>query len=154
MRLAYLADHPEFVSVLAAWHHAEWARYYADWPLEHVAAELASHTGRCQVPTTVVAVESDRPIGSASLIAADLEGWEHLSPWLASVFVTPQRRGQGIGTWLVERVVEEATRLGFPAVYLWTPGQRAYYERLRWECVETVRTPRAEVTVMRRALRG
>ena len=154
MRLDYLADHPEFVPVLAAWHHAEWARYYDHWPLEHVAAELASHTGPCRVPTTFVAVEDGRPIGSARLIAADLEGWEHLSPWLASVFVTPQRRGEGIGTRLVERVVEEATRLGFPAVYLWTPGQRAYYERLKGGCVETVRTPRAEVTVMRRALGG
>jgi predicted N-acetyltransferase YhbS len=154
MELDYLADHPEFVPVLAAWHHAEWARYYAAWPLEQVAAELASHTGRCQVPTTFVAVGDGRPLGSASLIVADLDGWEHLSPWLASVFVAPDHRGQGIGKRLVERVAEEATRLGFPAVYLWTPGQRDYYERLGWECVETVRRPLAEVTVMRRLLDG
>jgi predicted N-acetyltransferase YhbS len=153
MQLDYLADHPEFVPVLAAWHHAEWDRYYDAWAIEQVAAELRSHTGRCQVPTTVVAFEDGRPLGSASLVADDdLEGWEHLSPWLASVFVVPDRRGQGIGRRLVERVVVEATRLGFPAVYLWTPGQRAYYERLDWECVETVRRPLAEVTVMRRAL--
>jgi predicted N-acetyltransferase YhbS len=154
MRIDYLADHPEFVPVLAAWHHAEWARYYTSWPLEQVTAELRGHTGRCQVPTTVVAVKDGRPLGSASLIAADLDGWERLSPWLASVFVTPDRRGQGIGKRLVERVVEEAARLGFPAVYLWTPGQREYYERLGWDCVETVRRPLAEVTVMRRVLDG
>jgi hypothetical protein len=74
MQLEYLADHPEFVAVLSAWHHAEWARYYTSWPLEHVTAELRGHTGRRQVPTTVVAVEDGRPLGSASLIAADLDG--------------------------------------------------------------------------------
>jgi predicted N-acetyltransferase YhbS len=70
------------------------------------------------------------------------------------VFVTPERRGQGIGRRLVEWVVEEATRLGFPAVYLWTPGQREYYARLGWDRVETVQRPLVEVTVMRRVLDG
>ena len=74
MQLDYLADHPEFVPVLAAWHHGEWARYYASWPLEQVTAELHSHTGRCQVPTTFVAVKDGRPLAEVTVMRRVLTG--------------------------------------------------------------------------------
>jgi predicted N-acetyltransferase YhbS len=132
VQIDYLADHPALAPVLAGWHHREWADLLPGWTRAQAEAELRSHTGRCQVPTTFVAVEGGQPLGSASLLAADLPGWEHLSPWLASVFVVPECRGRGLGRRLVGRVVEEARVLGLPTVYLYTAGQAAYYQGLGW----------------------
>lgn len=94
-RFGYLADHPEAVPLLAAWHHAEWAPIIRDWPLALAEAELASHRGRSEIPTTLLAFEGDRLVGSASLLAEDMPDFPALTPWLASVFVVPDRRGAG-----------------------------------------------------------
>src|SRR5262245_10934330 len=122
MRIDYLADHLELAPLLAGWHHAEWAELLPGWTRAQAEEELRAHTGRRRIPTTVVALEGAEPAGSASLLADDLEGWEHLTPWVASVYVAPAYRGRGLGRRLVSRVVEEARALDVPTVYLYTPG--------------------------------
>src|SRR6266436_5129728 len=145
MRIDYLADHLEMAPLLAEWHHREWAALMPEWSLPQALAELQSHTGRCRIPTTFVALEEGQLLGSASLLESDLDGWDHLSPWLASVYVVPERRGQGIGRQLVVRAVEEARALAVPVIYLFTAGQQGYYERLGWEALERVRHRQSEV---------
>jgi predicted N-acetyltransferase YhbS len=150
MQLDYLADHPYLAALLAQWHHEEWAELLPGWSRQQAEAELRSHTGRRQVPTTFVAVEAGRPLGSASLLEADLDGWEHLSPWVASVFVVPAFRGRGLGRQLVNRAVEEAGALGLPVVYLFTAGQAEFYQRLGWESWQRTAHHGREVLIMRR----
>src|SRR4029077_14623252 len=118
-----LADHLELAPLLADWHYREWAGLLPGWSRAQAEAELRSHTGRRQIPTTFVAVEDGWPLGSASLLEADLDGWEQLTPWDASVFVAPAFRGRGLGRQLVGRAVEEAKALSVPVVYLFTAGQ-------------------------------
>ncbi len=149
-QINYLADRLDAAPVLAGWHHREWADLLPDWSLEQALAELRSHTGRRQVPTTFLAVEGDRLLGSASLLVVDLDGWERLTPWLASVYVLPEWRGRGIGRRLVTRAVEEAGALGVPTVYLWTASQQVYYARMGWEFTEWAKCHNREVAVMRR----
>src|SRR5438094_8422385 len=108
VHIAYLAAHLEMAPLLAAWHYHEWKDLLPAWTLEQALAELRSHTGRRQIPTTFLALEQDRVIGSASLLREDLDGWEHLSPWVASVYVLPEHRRQGIGRLLVAHAVAEA----------------------------------------------
>lgn len=149
MRIDYLADHLEAAPLLAAWHSREWAALLPGWSEAEALAELRSHTGRRQVPTTFVAVEEGRVLGSASLLAADLDGWEHLGPWVASVYVVPDQRGRGLGKLLVRRAVAEARALAVPAVYLFTAGQEAFYEPLGWGVFERTRHHDSEVTILR-----
>ena len=138
MTLDYLADRREFTPVLARWLHAEWGRLR---PTETVAARTARLEGACghrQVPTAFVAVTEagddgdPRPLGCARLVACDLATRAELSPWLAGVFVAPAHRGRGVGAALVGRVIEEARVLGFPRLYLYTPGPGILYTRLGW----------------------
>jgi GNAT superfamily N-acetyltransferase len=48
-----------------------------------------------------------------------------LSPWLAGTLVHPARRGEGIGTALVQHAVARATELGVGTLYLYTEHARA-----------------------------
>ena len=150
VELAYLADHLDLAPLLAAWHHREWADLLPGWSLAQAEAELHSHVNRRSVPTTFVALDGGRPVGSISLLASDLDGWEHLTPWVASVYVVPARRGQGLGRRLVARAVEEARALGVPAVYLWTAGQEGYYARLGWSPLCRAAPHGRDVVIMRR----
>ncbi|MBK8006160.1 MAG: GNAT family N-acetyltransferase [Gemmatimonadetes bacterium] len=56
-----------------------------------------------------------------------------LSPWLASVFVRPDRRGKGLGQALARRVLLEAAALGHARVYLFTTDQAGWYARMGWQ---------------------
>jgi predicted N-acetyltransferase YhbS len=148
MHIDYLADHMEAVPLLADWHHHEWKES----TLESTTAELRSHSGRRQIPTTFVAIDEGRVVGSTSLLVADLVGWEHLTPWVASVFVAPDCRGQGIGAALIARAVEEARLLGIPEVYLFTASKQTYYSRLGWLPLAQAQYRDKEIVIMRRAL--
>ena len=71
-----------------------------------------------------------------------------LSPWLAGVFVTPERRRGGIGATLVQRVVEEARILSVPRLYLYSPSTEQFYAHLGWSLCEHTRYRGVDVAVM------
>jgi predicted N-acetyltransferase YhbS len=133
--IEYLADCPEHIPVLAAWHYAQWRYLDVGVSVAQRAAALREH-GRDTVPMTLIALSGDTLLGSASLIAHDMDTRMDLSPWLASVYVDPPYRERGIGSTLVGEIVGRAARLGFPALYLFTPDRAPFYERLGWHVLE------------------
>jgi len=149
MQIEYLADHLDAVSLLADWHHGEWNEF----SFEATVDELRTHTGRRQIPTTFVAIDQGRVIGSTSLLAADLIGWEHLTPWVASVFVVPDCRRRGVGRALVEHAVREARLMDVPSVYLFTASKEAYYARLGWKPIQRAQYRSKKIVIMQRRLR-
>jgi GNAT superfamily N-acetyltransferase len=129
--VSYLADHPQYVTQLAPWLHAEWGWFTPGSTLEDRIAKLHAHRNRDELPLAVV---------------AELQGG------LASVYVAPWARRAGVGTRLVVRIEAEARRLGFAVLHLVTFDQAAFYARRGWHAIECV-TYRGElVTVMRRPL--
>ena len=112
------------------------------------AAKISGWSGRGQVPSVMVACEDDTLLGSAMLVAHDMDTRPQWSPWLAGVVVAPERRRGGIGAALVERVITEARMLGFPALYLYTLSTEQYYARLGWRFLERATYLGADVTVM------
>src|SRR5262249_44722082 len=154
MRIGYLADHMHFAPKLADWHSREWADHLPGWTPAEAEAELRTHMGQRQVPTTLVAIEDGQILGSASLLVSDLVDWDYLSPWVASVFVAPEHRGRGLGRMLVERAVLESAALDIATVYLYTAGQVEFYRRLGWEAWQPAVLNGHPVTVMRRSTRS
>jgi GNAT superfamily N-acetyltransferase len=147
-RIDYLADHPAVIPTLARWHHRQFQHLSPGSSVERCTSHLRSHTGRRQIPTTVVALADDEPLGSASLVAQDMDVRPHLSPWLATVYVAPEYRGRGIGSALVRRIAEEAASLGVPRLHLYAQDQMGFYERLGWQAVERLKYRGYLVTVM------
>ena len=113
-----LANRAELIPTLARWHLAQWAYLNPGDALERRIARLQNHCGSEAIPTTFV--------------AHDMDTHPELSPWLASVYVAPEFRRQGIGSALVRRVGEEARKLGHQNCYLFTPDRDAFYTQLGW----------------------
>lgn len=150
MRIDYLANHPEFIPALAVWHHKEWAYLRPGDSVEARTERLRKACGRGEIPSVFIAFDGSTLLGSAMLIAHDMETRMELTPWLAGVFVAPERRGQGIGSMLVGRVVECAAGLGVERLYLYTPSAERMYSRLGWLVVERALYRGADVLVMQR----
>jgi predicted N-acetyltransferase YhbS len=146
--IGYLADHPEFLTVLAGWHHGEWGRLHPGDTVGKRAERMKAHLGKGQVPTTFVALAEGKPVGSASLVDYDMEGREDLTPWLASVYVVPEYRRRGVGSALVERVVEEARGLDIGTLYLFTWDQERLYARLGWSVLERTEYKGERIVIM------
>lgn len=146
--IEYLADRPEFIPTLAQWHYEEWASLRPDDSVEARIARLNSSCGHGRVPLTVVAVSDGELLGSASLIEHDMDNRLELYPWLAGVFVMPERRRQGIGAALVRRIVDEAISLHVAKLYLYTVNNRSFYADLGWSLMEHAVYRGKEVSIM------
>ena len=153
VRIEHLAAHPGAIARLAVWHQAEWGFLHPGGTVDEVASELQGHLEPGRIPTSFVALVDGEVVGSASLLEHDLPERPELGPWLASLYVAPAYRRQGIGAALAARMVEEAARLGVPTLYLFTFDREGYYARLGWRRLAPGLCHGHPVMVMARDLR-
>lgn len=135
MRVESIADHLDLVDTIARWHWDEWGHVDPEGSVESWAKGLRERTNRDRVPTTFVALEGDELLGSATLVDNDMSTRPDLWPWVAGVYVKPERRGQGVGSDLMRHVVRKAAQMGIKKLYLYTGSAREFYERLGWRFV-------------------
>lgn len=148
MELHYLADQPQHIPTLAAWHYAQWGELN---PANDVAARIArlqTHLQRGAIPTTFIACDGDELLGSASLVVSDLDIRPEFTPWLASVFVAPAARNRGVGSLLVQRVMSEARAIGTPRLHLFTLDRERFYTGLGWRLQERAIYREHEIAIM------
>ncbi len=136
--IGYLVDYPQYLPVVAGWIFDEWGEEMEASTLDIVQAEFSQHLNRDCIPLTILALEGDQPVGTASIFRHDMDTRMELTPWLAAVYVVPDFRGRGIGSELVQAIEEIARRLKLERMYLFTPDQEAFYARLGWTTIETV----------------
>ena len=130
MKIELLADHPQHVETLACWHCEEDGRVDDRQWLDFWRRQLKSECGRERIPVAFVAVEGGEAVGGISLVENNMSSHRDLSPWVAGTFVHSSRRGEGIGTALVEHALARARELDVDRIYLYTERARALYERL------------------------
>jgi len=129
----FLAEVPGHAATLARWHHAQWGALYTDWTLDVATDELLDHATRRAMPTTLVAMQGDALLGSVSLVPEDApELRDHGDAWMASLYVLPEARGQGLGVRLAKALVAFAAQQKVERLWLFTPEHAAFYARLGW----------------------
>ena len=96
MKIVYLASYPQHVPTVAQWIMDEWGRESPGATLEGLEEKFRAHLNRKAIPLTLLAMEENHPLGTASLVFYDMKDRQDLSPWLAAVYVLPEYRGKGI----------------------------------------------------------
>lgn len=139
---------PEQLEQLAAWHHDEWSYLNPGLALEDRIRTMQAELRGDPVPATWVAMRDGELLGSASLLTHDMAVHQDKSPWLASVYVAPTQRRQGIGELVVRRVMQHAQEHGIATIYLFTMDQEAFYQRLGWHTISRERYRGVDVIVM------
>ena len=152
MHFIYLRDRPDLAPLVAQWIWDEWHHLLVQKTLPQFAAWFRGGERGSGLPTTLVLLVDEEPAGTVSLECDDMDIRSDLTPWLASLYVTPARRGLGYGQALVRRAEAEARTLGIEELFLYTPGQAEFYAALGWQLVETCSYRDAPVTIMARAL--
>ena len=148
MKLAYLADYPQHVSTVSKWIMDEWGHETPSTTLESLEERFRTHLNRNAVPLTLLAMDEDLPLGTASLVVYDMKDHQELSPWLAAVYVLPEHRGRGIGSKLVKSIELLSANLDVEKLYLFTPDREAFYARMNWSVLERTSYREKDVVIM------
>lgn len=152
MQIMRLEHEPQLIPIVAGWLYEEWGRHLPDGSVARAERLLRAAPDDRDLPVSLIALHDGAPVGVARLIVDDMETRPDLSPWLASVFVLNEMRGQGIGSTLCHQVTDEARRLGFSSLYLFTPDREAFYARQGWDAMERTVYREKNVVIMRRML--
>ncbi len=150
LRLLHASECTRHLPALAEWHHREWAHLYLDWTLPIALAELRAHQdGNAIVDTTWIALSEDALLGSASLLSEDAPALAEVEgPWLASLWVHPAHRRQGLGAHLVNHVRQHARQQQLPHLRLFTVDGADWYRRLGWQDEQIAVLNGSAVTIM------
>lgn len=131
-----LRDRPEFAGTVA---DPIWRAFWRNegHSLELLDSLVSDSFGNAPIPTTFVAHEGKRFVGTVAVIESDEERRPQYTPWVAALWVEPEYRQQGIGAALVGRATEFAFSTGALRIYLISrERRRSYYETLGWSILE------------------
>ena len=94
----------------------------------------ASMTTNNPLPRWYLMLKGEEIIGSYGLITNDFNSRQDLWPWLAALYVEESERGKGLGGTLLKHGADEAAKLGFSSVHLFT-DHVGYYEKHGWQYI-------------------
>ena len=97
--------------------------------------------------------QANELLGLATLVDDDgLPGATEPGPWLAAVFVVPEARKLGVGSALINHVVNRSRELGYPEIFLYTDHQQQWYEKRGWMYTRDTLLNDMKHVVMRNAI--
>ena len=140
-KVSSLAEHPHHWQTAAEWSFEAWKH---DFPSDTVHTYLDQYALASSEPEELLEVfaaidSQDDLLSVATLVDDDeLPDAPEPGPWLAAVFVTPDARKFGVGSALVEHVVNRARELGYPKIYLYTEHQELWYASKGWTKIRDI----------------
>ena len=132
MEVYNLADKPEYLQKVVDVLYQEWGNhsesnsnrnYWESW--------VKSSLSTTDVPQTLIGLEDETLIATASLWRCDLQSRQDLFPWFGGLWVKPEYRMQGIGTMMQTTAIEKLRLMGYRTVYLFT-DLIGFYEKSGW----------------------
>jgi len=150
--ISHLANVPFFREELAALHAAEWKHLYAGWDSQRAREEFLAQKADGSLPATLVLHEGMELLGSVSVVFGDCPVRPDLDPWLASLYVVPQRRGRGWGLELVRAAIELAGASGSERLHVFTETAEKLFQRCGFEILERTVLRDVPITILARNL--
>ena len=138
VRIERLANHREYLPVIALWFEREWPSYYGVNGQANAEADLRSYANHTVLPVGIIAFCDGKPCGVAALKPDSISSRSHLTPWAGAGFVLSSFRRRGIGAKLLAGVEQLAREFGFVRVYCATSTSASLLERNGWHFVERV----------------
>ena len=122
--------------ILAHWAYLHWL-IHKNLSFELVALEYKKRAKSDELPCSFVAFWDEFPVGMVSVRKTDLMSREDLSPWMSALYVLPEYRNRGIGSELINAVLNASRTKGFKRIFLFLDNRNIvelekYYSSKGW----------------------
>lgn len=121
---------------LARWRHDAFLAGMGLTLADSMAQLRAIAASRSPHEVTLWASCAGQPAGLCMLVDAEIEPRHDCSPWLASLFVAPAWRGQGVGRALVGAIEAHAAAHGIARLHLYTDAAEPFYAACGWTVLD------------------
>lgn len=133
--IKHLSECQEYIPRLAELWYEEISRHWVpDASIEKAKQKLVGHMNHNKMPMAFIALLDGQAVGMACLRETDgiRPG---VAPWLGSLVVHPEYRGQKVGEALINIVKDQARNLGHQILYLlaFDPTIPDWYTSLGWK---------------------
>jgi len=115
------------LAICANWRHEAFGI-----PLPDSFRQLEELAARQDYEITLIAELGEYPAGICMFVRQELEFAHELSPWLASLYVVPAFRKNGIGRALVKAIEDYARNIGENRLHLYTIDADRFYLKCGW----------------------
>jgi len=82
----------------------------------------------------------------------DFEEFRQYKPWIAAFVVREDLRGTGIGSHVLKLIEQKAKSYGIDQIYLWTEGEKPFYQKRGYSQVEQLIKPGRVIDVLSKNL--
>jgi N-acetylglutamate synthase-like GNAT family acetyltransferase len=140
VEIVSISQRPELLGVVAAWCHQAFAS--PGTRVEAVEEAVREHLSRRAYPFTLIALIDGTPVGCVHGVESELDDRPELEPFVAALYVVPERRRGGVGGVLLAAAESQALRAGFAQAYLCAWSSPEWYARHGWRVVEEAAGPK------------
>lgn len=116
MKVISIRERPTLAKEAIAFFQRHWANQNSLMVYEDCITSCLSSSA--PLPQWYVLRHAKQIVGGAGLIPNDFISRMDLWPWLCALYIEEAHRGHAYGKLLVERVMQDAKRLGFANLYL------------------------------------
>lgn len=152
MQVSHVKYFQNWIPIIAKWIYEEWAYAFPLRTLQEIQKGLFGRMNETEMPITLIAHDDRGVLGTASLKASDMEILQDLTPWLSSVFVHQEYRGQGVASALTAEIEKIAKQQGFDKLYVFNPITQGVFEKLGWSVLQTVQYGGKELAILVKAI--
>jgi GNAT superfamily N-acetyltransferase len=148
-----LAAYSAELTITALWRYEAFLKEDG-YSLADSEAQLTKLTTAPEGPeTALIALVDGQLAGICLLVLHELEpAHADLSPWLASLYVDSEFRGQGVARRLIAAIEDQSRRRGIVRLYLYTVDAEELYRKCGWSVVERFQTGHGALVLMKRDL--
>jgi GNAT superfamily N-acetyltransferase len=152
MLVSHVKYFQNWIPIIAKWIYEEWAYAFPMRTLQDIQKGLFGRMNESEMPITLIAHDERGVLGTASLKASDMEILPDLGPWLSSVYVHSDYRGQGVASALVSEIERIARQLGHTRLYVFNPVSQGVFEKLGWQVNRTVQYGGKDLAILVKAI--
>lgn len=120
-------------------HYTHWKQFNPVLDLEDTIYKFKKlYTNEKELPIGYACYDEDDLVGFCTLRKENLKKYPEFYPWISSVMIFDEYRGQGYGTIMLQEITKKAKELGYNKVYLWTDQAPEFYKKIGYTYLQQV----------------
>lgn len=120
-------------------HYTYWKQFNPALDLEDTIYKFKKlYTSENKLPIGYACYDEENLVGFSTLRKENLKKYPKIFPWISSVMIFDEYRGQGYGRKMLQEIANKAKELGYKKVYLWTDQAPEFYKKIGYTYLQQI----------------